>query len=78
MEFLNPLGLPQMLLLLAMMGFAMWKRGWLRVILSICLIIWGAFATQYDYKIAAPLLSVGTLLFIDAVMRLMGREITDA
>jgi len=64
------IGLPQILLVLAIMGFALWKKEWIRVLLSICLIIWGAFAMQYDIKIAAPLVSVGTVLFIMGILTL--------
>lgn len=69
----GPLGIPQMVVILALMGFALWKQGWLRVILSLCLIIWGAFAIQYDIKIAAPLLAIGTVLFIRATLNLIAK-----
>jgi hypothetical protein len=59
--------------ILALLGLALWKQGWLRVILSVCLIIWGAFAVNYDIKIAAPLLAIGTVLFVTAIMTLIGR-----
>jgi uncharacterized membrane protein HdeD (DUF308 family) len=67
----SPLGLPQMIIILALMGFSLWKQGWLRVILSLCLIVWGAFAMSYDIKIAAPLLAIGTVLFIMGIMKLI-------
>lgn len=64
----SPMGIPQMMLILALMGFALWKQGWLRIILSLCLIIWGVFILSYDIKIAAPLVGLGTILFIKATM----------
>lgn len=77
MDILNPLGEPQVLLILALMVLALWKKGWLRAILSICIITWGAFAIPYDIKIAAPLVGIGTVLFIISVLRLMGKEVAD-
>jgi len=65
----SPLGIPQMIVILALLGFALWKQGWLRVVLGLCLIIWGAFAVSYDIKIAAPLIGIGTVLFIEAILR---------
>lgn len=77
MEVLNPLGLPQVLVILTLIAFALWKRGWLRSILSICLIVWGAFAFQHDVKIAAPLLAIGTVLFIMSTLNLIGKGVSD-
>jgi energy-converting hydrogenase Eha subunit C len=68
MNIFSPLGIPQMMLILALMGFALMKQGWLRVITSLCLIIWGAFAIKYDIKIAAPLLAIGTTLFFMGIL----------
>jgi len=64
----SPLGIPQMIVILAILGFALWKQGWLRVILSLCIIIWGVFAMPYDVKIAAPLLAIGTILFFMGIL----------
>lgn len=64
----SPLGMPQMIVILALLGFALWKTGWLRVVPSLCLIIWGAFAMSYDVKIAAPLIGIGAVLFIKAIL----------
>lgn len=61
-------GLLEMLFLIAVIGFALWKRGWLRILLAVCVITWGAFALQYDVKVAAPLLAIGTILFFMGVM----------
>jgi len=74
MGTLSPLGVPEMIVILALLGFALWKQGWFRVILSVCLIIWGAFAMSYDIKIAAPLVGIGTMLFIMATFRLMQND----
>ena len=64
----GPLGIPQMIIILALMGFALWKQGWLRVILSLCLIIWGVFAIESDIKVAAPLLAIGSVLFFMGIL----------
>lgn len=74
MGTLSPLGVPEMIVILALLGFALWKQGWFRVILSVCLIIWGAFAMSYDIKIAAPLVGIGTMLFIMATFRLIQND----
>jgi len=67
----GPTGIVNMMFAVSLMGFAFWKRGWLRVMLAIALIIWGAYMTAYDMKIAAPFIGVGTLLFIMAIFRLV-------
>jgi len=66
-----------MLVIITMLFFALWKRGWLRVILSLGLIIWGAFAVPYDIKIAVPLVGIGAMLFFMTVLNLTGRGLTD-
>jgi hypothetical protein len=73
------MGLVQIILVIALLGFALWKKGWLRILLSVGTIIWGAFAMPYDIKIAAPLLAVGLVLFIEAVIRQIqhAREATE-
>ncbi len=69
-------GLLNVLFVLALVGFALWKTGWIRMVLSICIIIWGVFAMESDIKVAAPLLGVGTMLFIMEVISQIkqGRE----
>ena len=57
------------ILVVALLGFALWKKGWIRILLSVCIIIWGAFAIQYDIKIAAPLIAASAVLFIQAIIR---------
>lgn len=64
----SSLGILDIIFALALLGFALWKKGWIRVILSLCIIIWGTFAMQYDIKVAAPLLAVGSVLFIQAIL----------
>jgi len=51
-----------------MLGLALWKRGWLRVVLSLCLVIWGAYFTAIDMKMALPLIGVSMMLFFSAVL----------
>ena len=60
----NPIGLPEIILVLGLLGFALWKKGWLRIILCLGIILWGIFFIPYDAKVAAPLLGVGVVLFI--------------
>lgn len=67
----NPIGLPTLLFVIGLCGFAFWKKDWIRVLLAICIIIWGTFAMPYDIKIAAPLLAVGTLLFIMGIVHVI-------
>lgn len=55
-------------LMLTLIGCALWKTGWIRMGLSICLIIWGAFAIRYDIKVAAPLFVVGAALFMQMIV----------
>lgn len=64
----NPIGIPEIILVAALLGFALWKRGWIRIILCLGIIIWGIFFMPYDAKVAAPLLGVGVVLFILGVM----------
>jgi hypothetical protein len=56
---------------IALCAFAFWQRDWIRVILAVCIVIWGAFALAYDVKIAAPLLAIGVVLFIMGIMKVM-------
>lgn len=62
-------GIGDMILVIALLFFALWKKGWIRIILSICIIIWGVFFMSYDIKITAPLIAVGSVLFIEAILR---------
>ena len=64
-------GILNTLFVLALLFFALWKTGWIRIVLSICIIIWGAFAMDSDIKVAAPLLGVGTMLFIMEVTNMV-------
>jgi hypothetical protein len=52
----DPIGLPTILFVIGLCGFALWKKDWTRTLLSVCIIIWGAFA-------------MGTILFIMSIMR---------
>jgi len=68
---LSPLGIPQMIVILAVMAFALWRHGWIRVLLALCLVIWGAFALGVDVKIGAPLIGIGTILFFMGIFKLI-------
>ena len=63
------LGILDIIFMLALIGFALWKKGWIRIILSICIMVWGTFSLQYDIKVAAPLLAAGSVLFIQAILK---------
>ena len=72
----NPIELPEILFILALMGFAFWKRSWLRLMLAIPIIIWGVFAAPYDMKIGVPVMAIGTILFFMALMKVWrGKDI---
>ena len=68
--------LVQISVIIALLFFALWQQGWLRVVLSLSLIIWGAFMTPYDIKIAAPLVGIGTLLFFTSIFNLLRKGAT--
>lgn len=71
-DFLEgPMGINSIIFIVALVGFAIWKKGWIRILLSICVIIWGVFAMDYDIKIAAPLLAVGSVLFFMGVLNMI-------
>ena len=53
---------------MGLLGFALWKRGWLRILLSICIIIWGIYAVSYDIRIAVPFIAIGPILFIQEII----------
>jgi hypothetical protein len=63
------LGILDIIFMLALVGFACWKGGWVRVLLSVCIVIWGAYAIQYDIKVAGPMLAVGMVLFIMEIIK---------
>ena len=65
----DSIGLLEMLFIIAIIGFAIWKKGWIRMLLSTCVIIWGAFALQYDIKVAAPLVAIGSVMLMEAIIR---------
>lgn len=67
----GPTGIINMMFAVSLMGFAFWKKSWLRVLMSASLIVWGTFITAYDMKIAAPFIGVGVLLFVMAVFQLI-------
>jgi len=69
MTAINPLGVPQILFLIALCVFALWKTSYLRLILSVCIIIWGVFSMPYDVKIAAPMVGLGVILFFTGLFK---------
>ena len=67
----NPIGIPEILFVIALCGFALWKKTWIRVILSLGVIIWGAFTMSTDVKFAGPLVAIGTVLFIMGITNII-------
>jgi hypothetical protein len=65
----GPTGIVNMMFAVALMGFGFWKKSWLRVILSVGLIIWGVFVMPYDIKVAAPFIGIGFILFIMGIFQ---------
>ena len=70
----GPMGITHVLCAAVLLIVACWKKSWIRVTLSVCLIIWGAFAMPYDIKMAAPLIGIGTVLFVMGTMNLISQS----
>lgn len=64
----NPIGIPEVLIVIALLTIAIWKQGWIRILLAGCIVVWGIFFMPYDIKMAVPLMAVGTVLFIQAIL----------
>lgn len=64
----NPVGIPEVLIVIALLTIAIWKKGWIRILLAGCIIVWGVFFMPYDIKMAVPLMAVGTVLFIQGIL----------
>lgn len=62
---------PGLILAVGLCAFAMWKRGWFRILAGLSVMIWGIAAMSYDIKIAAALLAAGLILFILGVMHII-------
>lgn len=67
----GPTGIVNMMFAVSLMGFGFWKKGWLRVMFSASLVIWGAATMPHDMKIAAPFIAVGIMLLFMAIFHLM-------
>ena len=67
----GPMGIMNMMFAVALMGFGFWKKSWIRVVLSLALIIWGVFAMPYDIKVAAPFIGIGFILFIMGISQII-------
>lgn len=76
----NPIGIPEAIIVVALLTFAILRKGWIRVLLSVAIVIWGAFFIAYDVKIAGPLLGVGVVLFLTEIIGIIQqtRETTEA
>ena len=64
----NPIGIPEVIIVVALLVLASWKKSWIRIITSIGIIIWGAYFTSYDIKWAAPVIAIGVVLFIIGIL----------
>ncbi|MCK4714241.1 MAG: hypothetical protein KAT35_01595 [Candidatus Aenigmarchaeota archaeon] len=71
------IGLPALIFVIGLCVFAFWKKGWIRILLAVCIIIWGAFAIPYDIKIALPLVAGGTLLFMLSIFQVATGKIEE-
>ena len=72
----NPIGTPEVIIVAVLLGLASWKKSWVRVITSIGVIIWGAYFTSYDIKWAAPVIAIGTVLFIIGILNIISSHRT--
>lgn len=59
---MSPIGIPNIFFVVALCFFALWKTTWIRVLLAVCIIVWGVFAIPYDVKIGVPLVAMGAVL----------------
>lgn len=67
----NPIGLPAIVFAVGLCGFALWKRGWIRLLMAVSIVMWGAFAMPYDIKVAAPLVGLGAILFFMSLFQVI-------
>lgn len=61
-------GLLELIFIIAIIFLACWKKGWIRIVSSLVIIVWGVFGMQYDIKVAVALLAIGTILFFMAIL----------
>jgi uncharacterized membrane protein HdeD (DUF308 family) len=73
----DPIGVPSLVFAIGLCGFALWKKDWIRVLLAICVIMWGIFAMTYDVKIAAPLIAIGSVLFFTGILHMKEMGLTE-
>jgi hypothetical protein len=66
----GPTGIVNIMFTIGLMVFALWKKGWIRIILALSLTIWGAFMIGYDPKIGAPFIAVGAFLIASGIIQL--------
>lgn len=71
-------GIVEMMIVIAFLVIAIWKKSWIRIMMSLCVVIWGAFAVQYDVKVAGPLLAVGAILFFMGIFRMIEQRRAEA
>ena len=76
--FGGPMGIGNIIIIGFFLVIAVWKKGWIRIIMSLGVVTWGAFALDYDAKIAAPLIAVGTILFFEAIIKTIQQRRAEA
>jgi hypothetical protein len=69
----GPMGIANMFFVAILIGVGVWRKGWIRAITGLGVIIWGIFALKYDIKVAAPLLAIGMVLFFTALTGLISQ-----
>lgn len=58
------ISISNILFVVALIGFAFWKKDWLRIILSIAIVVWGVHFMASDIFVGMSVLAVGIILFI--------------
>ena len=73
-----PVGIAEIIFVSVLVILACWKKEWLRLLLAICIIIWGVFASEYLLLIGIPLIVIGCVLFFLALFKVWrGRELVE-
>lgn len=73
----HAIGAPAVVFVIGLIGLALWRKNWIRLLLAICLVIWGAFTLGYDVKIAGPLIAVGSVLAIQGLLDMKKTGLTE-
>ena len=74
MLVLSPVAFPNILFIIALLFFALWKTTWIRVLLSVCVIAWGVWAIPFDLKVGIPLIAIGAVLVTVGIANLVAER----